>query len=126
MRVPIPLRALITLALAALITGLSIAPGIERSGDDTFGWLVRVTPASLQNFAHLLCYAALAAACLWTLEPVKSGRLRVAAAFTFSASLGAYLEWQQTGIPGRYGNLADVILNALGAFGGLLAASLLF
>jgi len=50
---------------------------------------------------------------------------RILAAFLVAAGFGALNEWHQIHLPGRYGSLADVVLNAIGAGLGLLVAVLL-
>jgi VanZ family protein len=42
-----------------------------------------------------------------------------------TVGLGAMFEWQQTRVPGRFGSVADALLNTLGAVAGLIAAILL-
>ena len=58
---------------------------------------------------------------MWTLETVESRLTRVVLTLVLAVSLGAVLEWYQTRVPGRFGTIADAILNAIGAVAGLLA-----
>jgi len=123
--VPTGLRWLLTIALITLIVALSLAPGHGRSGDTGFVWLVAVTPPTLQKSMHVAAYALLAALWAWTLASVDPRWLRLAMVFALCVALGGLMEWQQTHVPGRFGSLADALLNALGAAAGLLAAVLL-
>ena len=123
--VPAAARWGVTLVFAGLIVALSVTPGIARPGDNAFVWIVVNTPAPLQKLMHVAVYAALALLWMWTLESVESRTLRIALAFLATIGLGAALEWYQTQVPGRFGSLFDVALNALGAIVGL-AMALLF
>lgn len=121
----LPLRAAITGIFAALIVILSVLPGRPRSGDNVFIWLVTATPAPLQKLMHVAVYALLAILLHWTLEPVEPRGLRYFLVITLAVGLGAGLEWFQTTIPGRFGTLADVLLNLFGVLLGLVAAFVL-
>jgi predicted membrane chloride channel (bestrophin family) len=122
---PIAVRLIVTLLLLAAIVTMSVVPGRTQPGDSVFVWLVSVTPSPLQKMMHFVTYAVLAMLWLWTLEIINSMSLRVALALVITVTLGLYLEWYQTSVPGRYGTLADAILNAFGAIAGLLVATLL-
>ena len=113
------------MSLVVAIIALSVFPGHARSGDSVFVWLVAATPAPLQKLMHFLIYAGLAWLWAWTLEGVAPRWLRLAIAFVITVGLGATLEWYQTRVPGRFGTLLDVLLNAAGAAAGLVAALLL-
>ena len=126
MTVPIPLRWLLTLGLIALIVVLSVTPGQAREGDSGFVWLVAVTPTLLQKSMHFVVYAVLAALWYWTLESLPSRGLRLAIVLLLSICLGATLEWAQTHIPGRFGALTDILLNAAGTLVGLGLALIVF
>ena len=116
----------ITLVFVGLVIALSIAPGIERPNDSLFGWLVVNTATPIQKAMHVGVYAALAVLWMWTLESVESRVMRISLTLVATVGLGAILEWQQTRVPGRFGTVADVLLNMLGAILGLFAALLLF
>ena len=115
-------RLLITLLFVALIVALSVAPGNREAGDSLFVWLVATTATPLQKFLHVAIYAGLAILWVWTLEAIESRALRIALALLLTIGLGAVLEWYQTKVPGRFGSIADVFLNAVGALVGLVAA----
>lgn len=117
-----PMRWLIAIAFIALVTILSVTPGRGQADDSVFVWLVINTPPLLQKLMHLAVYAVLAFLLTWALEDAGSRNLRLVLAFAFAVSLGASLEWYQTRVPGRFGTLLDALLNAGGAFFGLLAA----
>ena len=87
-----------------------------------FIWLLAHTPTLVQKIMHIACYAAVAALWVWTLEALESSVLRVSLALTLTIGLGIFLEWYQTMVPGRFGTIVDVILNAIGAMVGLLMA----
>lgn len=120
-----PYRLGITLVCVGVVVALSIAPGIERPGDSIFSWLVVNTATLVQKALHVAVYAALAVLWMWTLASIESRVARIAVTLVVTVGLGATLEWYQTQIPGRFGTVADVFLNALGAIAGLLAALLL-
>ena len=115
----------ITLIFAALIVALSISPGIDRSGDNIFVWIIVRTPNLLQKIMHVATYAILAVLWMWTLESVESRIVRTALAIIATVGMGAVLEWHQTRVPGRFGTIFDVLLNTLGALVGLAMALLL-
>ncbi len=125
MAIPISIRWIITLTLVAAVIVLSAIPGHAQSGDSKFVWLVAVTPTFVQKLMHFLIYAGMAWLWTWTLEGVAPRWLRLAIAFVLAVGLGAALEWYQTRVPGRFGTLLDVLLNAAGAIAGLAAAVLL-
>jgi VanZ family protein len=87
-----------------------------------FVWLVVHTATPVQKALHVGIYGALAVLWMWTLEPIESRLLRIVLALVASVGLGALLEWHQTRVPGRFGTVLDVILNAAGAIAGLLLA----
>ena len=123
--IPLTYRWLITLAFVALIVALSVTPGKSEYGDTVFVWLVEHTPTLVQKAMHIGCYAALAALFAWSLESIESITGRLMLSLILALALGATLEWYQTKVPGRFGTIVDVVLNAIGAALGLLAALLL-
>jgi VanZ family protein len=116
-------RLLITFIFLGALFVLSTIPAREQSGDSTFVWLIARTPSLIQKSLHVALYAVLTGLWVWTLEtlPMKLSQ-RLSMAFVFSVAFGAAMEWYQTRIPGRFGTLFDVLLNALGAVAGLLVA----
>ena len=74
---------------------------------------------------HVAVYAVLAFLWVWKLQSIESKSLRFSAAFLIAASLGGLLEWQQTKVPGRYGTIADLLLNLAGTLIGMLIALLI-
>jgi len=124
MVVSIPIRWLLTLALAILMVRLSLTPGQGSADSSVFGWLVSNTPTTLQKLMHIGTYAMLTFVLVWALDDTASRGMRLLLAFVLSAGLGSVLEWYQTQIPGRFGTLFDVLLNAAGSVLGLLAALL--
>jgi hypothetical protein len=120
--VPAGYRWALTLAIAALIIGLSITPGAPRPGDNVFSWLYAGTPPTAQKILHVIMYAVMAFLWMWTLAGIESSRTRLFLSLALTTGLGFGLEWYQTRVPGRFGTLIDMLLNALGAVIGLLAA----
>jgi len=125
MIVPHSVRWLITLALVAIVIVVSVTPARAQSGDSLFVWLVTVTPSTIQKLMHFGVYATLALLWSWALEGVGPRWLQLTIALVLAVSLGAALEWYQTMVPGRFGTLLDVGLNAIGAFAGMIVALLL-
>jgi len=118
-------RWIITLILAAIVVALSISPGVEQSGDNIFVWVIVRTPTLIQKIMHIATYAALAMCWMWTLESIESRAVQISLTIIATVGLGAVLEWHQTSVPGRFGTVFDVALNALGAAIGLALALLL-
>ena len=122
---PPAFRWSLTLAFAGVIILLSVTPGVEQPDDSVFGWLVLNTATPLQKALHVVIYAVLALLWMWTLEPVESRWVRVVLTLVACVGMGAILEWYQTQVPGRFGTMADVVLNFAGVVIGLLVALLL-
>jgi len=61
----------------------------------------------------------------WTLDSIQSRTFRFLISFFIAVAFGAVMEWCQTKVPGRFGTVTDVALDAAGAGFGLLAAVLL-
>ena len=120
-KVPASLRWLLTVVLIAAIVALSVTPGQAREDDSAFSWLIAITPTLLQKALHVVCYALLAGLWYWTLEGAGGRGRRAAIVLLACVGLGAALEWAQTGIPGRFGSLTDILLNAAGSLAGLAA-----
>lgn len=118
-------RALLTALLMLLLMAASIVPGRAEPGDSVFVWAVAKTPPLLQKALHLSLYGLLALLWVWTLTAIQSKGLRLGIAFLVAVAFGATLEWYQTRVPGRFGSLLDVALNATGAILGLLASLVL-
>ncbi len=126
MHVTISIRWLITIAFAILVVILSVTPGRGQTDDSIFVWLVVNTPTLMQKLMHVAVYASLAFLLAWSLEDIGARPLRLAIALVLAIGLGAGLEWYQTSVPGRFGTVLDVLLNAGGALLGLLVAVIFF
>lgn len=120
--VPVGYRWALTLAFAAFVIGLSVTPGLERPDDNIFSWLFANTAPLAQKILHIVTYAILTALWMWTLAGVTSTPARVALTLALAMGLGIALEWFQTTVPGRYGTIADILLNSLGVALGIVAA----
>ena len=125
MNLPFAIRLAMTLVMLILIVTVSVVPGQARPGDSVFVWLVSATPTPLQKLLHVLAYTVLAFLCMWTLKDIESRPSRITAALAITIATGALLEWYQMFVPGRFGTVTDVILNAFGAIFGVLGAALL-
>ncbi len=86
------------------------------------GDVMEVTPGfrlltpNWQNLLHVPVYGGLALSCWWALETrLTEKKPRLIAAFTLTMMYGLVDESWQLYIPGRYGSLTDLALNALGA-----------
>lgn len=112
----------ITLAVSLFIAAGSVSPGHVRPGDSAFVWLVAAIPTAMQKILHVIAYAALAMLWMWTLGGIQSSPLKAATALAITIATGVGLEWYQTTVPGRYGTLTDIILNAGGAVLGVILA----
>ena len=108
--------------LIAVIVALSVVPGRAQPGDSVFVWLVSMTPVPLQKLMHGVAYATLTLLWMWTLEKIVSVPTQIALGFTVPVTIGAALEWYQMSVPGRFGTLKDIMINALGSIVGLTAA----
>ena len=105
-RLTLPLYYMAALFLISSIPGdvLEVAPG--------FRW---VTPA-WQNLLHVPVFGGLAFSWFWALEtPVPTLGHRLWAAFGLTMAYAFVDESWQLLIPGRYGSLTDLCLNATGA-----------
>ncbi len=104
---------------------LSAMPGHARPGDWLIVRFLAQTPPLIQKLMHVLLYGGLSWLWFWVLEPLLVRlHFRILVAFLFAAGFGALNEWRQVHVPGRYGSLADVTLNSIGAGLGLLLAVL--
>jgi VanZ family protein len=109
----------------ALLMFASLIPGHTRLGGLAFTWLFAKTPTLLQKVLHVGLYGVLALLLCWTFEGIQSSAYRFTISFITAVVFGAVMEWCQTRVPGRYGTVHDVAINAAGAALGLLAAAFL-
>ena len=106
----------------AVLVIASVVPGETQPGDSVYVWMLAATPTLLQKILHVFVYAFLTLLWAWTLAGLEWMFLRLSSAVTLAVTFGALMEWLQTQVPGRFGTLYDVMLNAVGAMIGLLAA----
>lgn len=123
--VPIVARAAVALLFMALLVIASIVPGRAQPGDSFFVFVLAKTPTLIQKLLHLSMYALLTLMWAWTLEAIQSRPARLLIAAAIAVIFGASMEWYQTRVPGRFGTIFDVALNAAGAALGLIAAIVL-
>lgn len=77
--------------------------------------LIWITP-NLQNLLHIPLFFGLAAAWRYGLKKhIRNESLLLAAAFILSVLYGFVDELHQMQVPGRYGSISDIGLDALGA-----------
>ena len=116
------IRLLVTLAFMGALFAASAVPGRPQAGDSAFVWLIASIPTLLQKILHICVYATLTMLWAWTLESLQSNLVRLILAITLAVGFGALTEWYQTTVPGRFGTIFDVMLNAVGALTGLILA----
>ena len=118
-------RLVVVLMIMGGLYVLSAIPGRTRPDDWLIVQLLAQTPPMVQKVLHVLSYGGLSWLWFWVLEPLPVRlHFRLLVAFLIAAGFGALNEWRQLHVPGRYGSLADVTLNAIGAGLGLLLAVL--
>lgn len=70
---------------------------------------------------HLATYALLAALIWWALEPLGvSAQRRFALAVSGAVAYGLSDEWHQSFVPGRDASVLDIMVDGIGACGGLV------
>ena len=116
-------QIVLTLCFMGLLMLLSVIPGHPRPGDSIFIRLVADIPTLLQKLLHIFLYGVLALLLVWTLDGVEPRAHRFLMALVIAVLFGAAMEWLQTKVPGRYGTVSDVILDAAGTALGILAAA---
>jgi VanZ family protein len=117
---------ILTLGFMALLALASLIPGHPKSGDPAIIRLVAKIPAQVQKILHVCLYGVLMLLLVWTLERIQIRNYRFLVSFVIAVSFGAVMEWCQTKVPGRFGTVHDIALNAAGAALGLLVAIFLF
>jgi VanZ family protein len=115
----------LTLCFIALLALVSLIPARFEPGGYALTRLVAETPPLLQKLLHVLLYALLVLLLSWSLEIIRSRSYRFLIAVFLAVLFGALMEWCQSWVPGRFGTLLDVALNAAGAGLGLLMAIVL-
>jgi len=106
---------LLPIAYMAAIFALSSIPdttapetGLERA----LHW----ASPELQNLLHIPLFGGLAWCWHWGLQPwLRSKSWRLCAALAVTLAYSVLDEVHQLGVPGRFGSLTDVALNAIGA-----------
>jgi hypothetical protein len=103
------------LAYMALLHRLSSIPGkVESEGAVDFVYFA-LTP-TIQNLLHIPAFAVLAVLWSHVLPKTTGGGVAV---LLMTGGYGAYDEWFQLGVPGRYGSLTDWVLDLVGALVGI-------
>ncbi len=110
------------LAYMALLHRVSSIPGkVELQGAVDLAYFA-LTPA-IQNLLHIPAFAVLAV--LWSHALPKTAR-GAGVVLLMTGGYGAYDEWFQLGVPGRYGSLTDWALDLFGALVGIALYRYLF
>lgn len=115
-------RIILSVCFMAALAFVSLIPGHPKPGDSAFVWLVANTPTLVQKLSHVCLYGVLALLWVWSLESIQPKSYRFLISFFIAVTFGAVLEWGQTKVPGRFGTVIDVALDAAGASLGLLVA----
>jgi hypothetical protein len=118
-------RILLTLCFMAILMLVSVIPGDPKPGDSVFIWLIADIPTLLQKILHICLYGVLALLLVWSLDGVEPRAYRFLLALVITVAFGTAMEWLQTKVPGRYGTVFDIALDAAGAIFGLLAAAVI-
>ena len=111
-------RKAIGLITAAYVLALAAASLLPSGTGPLRGWDTALAP-SLQNALHVPAYAVLlllAAASL--ARPTGLSNIAIAVIACGCFTYGAALEFAQAAIPGRFGSLTDILLNAVGVAAG--------
>jgi VanZ family protein len=105
----------------ALLHRLSSIPGkVEMEGVLDVVYF-SLTP-TIQNLLHIPAFAVLALLWSHVLPTTLGGAVSV---LLLTGGYGAYDEWFQLGVPGRYGSLTDWVLDLFGALVGIALYRLL-
>ena len=99
------------------MTGIFVLSSTPDTGQPTSSIeavLAWVSP-NVQNLLHIPLYGGLAGCWHWALEPWIGRRgVRLVTAFALTLGYGVLDELHQLTVPGRFGSLTDMALNALG------------
>lgn len=108
-------RILIPLAYMLALFLLSSIPG-DVSSEHLVGTAFQWVAPNVQNLLHIPIYAGLATSWLWAFRPYSlDNSSRLAISFVLTLAWAVADETYQMSVPGRYGSLTDMALNALGA-----------
>lgn len=118
-------RVVVTLCFMALLVAASVTPAGSGAGGSFAVRLVARTPNFLQKVLHVTLYGVLTLLLVWNLAAIPSHVVRLLIAVAVATGFGAAMEWYQTRVPGRFGTVFDVGLDATGALLGAGAAFLL-
>ena len=109
------LRVLLPLAYTAAIFVLSSIPDTETPANALESALRWASP-ELQNLLHVPLFGGLAWCWDWGLRGwIRADRRRLTVALALTLAWSVLDELHQTTVPGRFGSLTDMLLNATGA-----------
>ena len=108
-------RMAVPLAYMAIIYGLSSIPDTQTDPANLAEQALQWTPPALQNLLHIPLYAGLTLTWFWALQQTKlTFQTTLAVAGALALVYGVSDELHQTTVPGRFGSITDLMLNALG------------
>jgi VanZ family protein len=108
-------RLLLPLAYMTAIFALSSIPDTETPANALESALRWVSP-ELQNLLHVPLFGGLAWCWHWGLHGwMRTDARRLGVALALTLAWAVLDELHQTTVPGRFGSLTDMLLNALGA-----------
>ncbi|MCQ2507339.1 MAG: VanZ family protein [Dorea sp.] len=112
---------------AGYLIGKIFVPGFRQWDPDTQYAFAKRIDHPVRKCAHATEYAILGILYLLTLShwPRPQGRFFCLAAWLLASSYAATDEFHQTFVPGRSGQISDVILDSAGCLAGLLGIYLL-
>ncbi len=119
---PLAARIAAVMGFMALLMVASIVPGRAQASDPLFVRMFVKIPKALQKMLHVGVYGLFTLLLVWMLADIQPTSLRLALAVSIAVAFGAAMEWYQTGVPGRFGTIYDVALDASGAMLGVFVA----
>ncbi|WP_031386089.1 VanZ family protein [Desulfonatronum thiodismutans] len=112
-----PLSSIVPLIYMVLILIGASVPADSDSEPHLLEFLL--LPPTFQNLLHIPVYGLLAFLWRWTLDRHMSSRAAFILALLITVCFGAFQEWVQSLVPGRFGSVNDVFFDAIGAVLGL-------
>src|SRR4051812_24217892 len=104
------------LLVIGILYWLGSIPGVRLAGaPEVYALFYWISP-ELQNLLHVPAYAALGGAWCWVLRAwSRSTSTIILLAAGISSLYGAFDEWHQSFVPGRYASITDIVLDVAGA-----------
>ena len=112
--------ALFLLLYVAAVLYLSLYPWRLVPSSSVLGWVPLMTRRTiLDAFLNVVFYMPLGASAFLS---IRRRKVAFVAALVFGTLVSFAVEWTQLSIPGRFGNLTDLMCNSLGTLLGIAAA----